>query len=438
MAEDGLNEQEVQEQVESEIHLAKEFARRISFEEVQSGEWFIKLLQQVVNSYRKNARAEYFQQKYPGLPADEIADILISVTVRYAAIAGALTGVAVSANQIALVGSAGMTAALFVGSLGAEMVYLARLQIRLVLDLSVVYDLQLDPDDPEDILMIFGYALGITPTELVGKGLQIAAGAGTKTAIKHLITKGTLKSIQEFARQLGFKILQRTIIKYAVPAVSAAVGSTFNYSTTLSVGKIAKAHFRNKDKGSEELRLLVTRQNLYELIYPAAVMYVAQVDGELKPGERDLYKSMLTRMTIEVHQQQEFQRLLKNETHLLEAIGQIKDPVAAETMLDLLCLMAIYDGELMEAEVQFLQKAATALGIELDIQILKQRANSFHIDYSNPQWRKVVDKTNASLGLARETGAQLMQSSTEKAKNAVRGLFRKKDSTFESSEADNS
>jgi hypothetical protein len=56
--------------------------------------------------------------------------------------------------------------------------------MRLVLDLSVVYDLQLDLEDPEDVLMVFGYALGIAPTEVLGRAATKAAGGGTRTLVK--------------------------------------------------------------------------------------------------------------------------------------------------------------------------------------------------------------------------------------------------------------
>ena len=77
-------------QVGSELDQAKQLATSLNFDEVKSGE-------------------------YPGLPPDEIADILTSVTVRYATIAGAIAGAAATANQIAALSSAGMTAALFLG-----------------------------------------------------------------------------------------------------------------------------------------------------------------------------------------------------------------------------------------------------------------------------------------------------------------------------------
>jgi hypothetical protein len=104
--------------------------------------------------------------------------------------------------------------------------------MKLVLDLATIYELELDPDDPEDVLMIFGYALGVAPVNLVGKAIYKPTQALTVGAIRKYISKGTLKAIQDIGRKLGIKILQRTIIKYAVPAASIAVGSSYNYVTT--------------------------------------------------------------------------------------------------------------------------------------------------------------------------------------------------------------
>ena len=285
-------------QISKELEDTKTIAKAFNFEEVKSGEWFIKLLQQVIRAYDRNARAKYFQRKYPGLPPDEIADILTSATGKFAAIAGAIAGVSATANEFATISSAGLTAALFVGSIGAEMLYLSRIQMRLVLDMSVLYDLQLDTEDPEDMLLIFGYALGVAPADLFGKGLQVAARGGTTSAIKRVVSKGTLEALQKFAKRLGYKILQRTIIKYAVPIVSAGVGSGYNYISTNSVGKIAKIHFKNRGKATDELRAIISKQNIYDLAIPAAAMFMAQVDGNVSSKEKELYRAMLSRMSL--------------------------------------------------------------------------------------------------------------------------------------------
>ncbi len=101
------DDEHVKNQVSNELEDAKALAKTLNLEEVKNGEWFIKLLQQVVRAYDRNARATYFQKKYPGLPPDDIADILTTVTVRYATIAGAVAGAAATANQIAALSSAG-------------------------------------------------------------------------------------------------------------------------------------------------------------------------------------------------------------------------------------------------------------------------------------------------------------------------------------------
>lgn len=400
-------------EVVSGLEEAKAFAKSLNIDDVKSGQWFFALLQRVVRAYDRNARAEYFQQKYPGLHPDEIADILTSVTVKYATIAGAVAGAAATANMIATLSSAGMTAALMIGAIGAEMLYLARIQMRLILDLSVVYDLQLDPEDPEDILMIFGYALGVAPTEILGKGVVKVAAGGTRYAVKKYISKGTLKAIQDLARRLGIKILQRTIIKYTVPIASAVIGSSYNYVTTKSVGRIAKSHMKNRGKVTDELRLLVSRQNTYDIAFPAAAMYMAQVDGRYSAKEREFYHALLSRMSFDEHTQAEFQRLLANEDNLLAAIAETEDEEIRGSLVEALVLMAIYDGELVEQEREFLVTTAAHLNVSLDVDEVEQRA----LDYRLTVEKSVFQKT---AGIARDTASKAV-SVAGQAADSVKG-----------------
>ena len=415
-------------QVSSELDAAKQLAKSLNFDEVKSGEWFSGLLRKVIQTYDRNTRAEYFQKKYPGLPPDDIADILTTVTVRYATIAGAIAGAAATANQIAALSSVGMTAALFVGSVGAEMLYLSQIQMRLVLDLSVVYDLQLDPEDPEDVLMIFGYALGVAPTEMIGKGLQIAAGAGAKEAVKKYISKGTLKTIQDFARRLGFKILQGTILKYAIPIASAAIGSSYNYVTTKSVGRIAKAHLKNRGKVTDELRVLVSRQHTYDLAFPAALMYVAQLDGQVSAKEKEFYKAMLSRMSFDEHTQAEFQKLTANEDNILEAIANIEDAQVRHSLMETLVLMAIYDGELAEKEREFLGSVAQRLNVPLNITEIEQRTQDYQITVQKNVFEKTAEITGGAaikaIGVAGQA-ASGVKNTAAGASEKVRNVFGK-------------
>jgi uncharacterized tellurite resistance protein B-like protein len=415
MATPTPDDEYVKAQVSKELEDAKTLAKTLNFEEVKSGEWFIKLLQQVVRVYDRNARATYFQKKYPGLSPDEIADILTSVTVKYATIAGAITGVAATANEIAAISSAGLTAALFVGSIGAEMLYLSKIQMRLVLDMSVLYDLQLDMEDPEDILLIFGYAIGVAPAEVLGKGLQVAARSGTTSAIKKVVSKGTLEALQKFAKRLGFKILQRTIIKYAVPVASAAVGSGYNYITTKSVGKIAKIHFKNRGKATDELRAVISKQNIYDLAIPAAAMFMAQIDGNVSSKEKELYRAMLSRMSFEDHTPADFNRLVSEEHSILDALSQIEDAELRKALIELLTLMAVYDGVLADEESEFLTSVAERLGVSLDIEQVEKRAKEYQVIVE----KNLLERTAGAMGGAAVAAIGMAGQTANRLKDAL-------------------
>lgn len=400
MHNDVIPDEVTEAEVASELEEAKNFAKTLNIEEVKTGQWFVALLQKVIQSYDRNTRAAYFQQKYPGLPPDEIADILTSITVKYATIVGAITGAAATATQIAALSTAGMTLAVMTSAIGAEMVYLARIQMRLVLDLSVVYDLQLDPGDPEDIMMIFGYAMGVAPIELMGKGLQVAARGGTQYAVKKYISKGTLKAIQDFGKRIGIRILQKSILKYTVPVVSAVVGSSYNYVATKSVGGIAKSHLKNRGKVTEELRQLVSRQNTYDLAFPAAAMYMAQIDGEFSAQEKEFYRAILSRMSFEEHTQAEFKKLMADEGNIITAIAQIEDDEIRSSLVEVLVLMAIYDGKLVDKERDFLTKTAAELNVPLDINDVERRTENYRIVIEKNIFQKTAGSTKESVSKA--------------------------------------
>ncbi len=434
---DIAQDEVIESEVSSELEEAKAFAKTLDIDEVKSGQWFIALIQKVIQSYDRNARAEYFQQKYPGFSPDETADILTSVVVKYATVAGAVTGVAASASQISALGSAGMTIAVMASAIGAEMIYLAGIQMRLVLDLSILYDLQLDPDDPEDILMIFGYALGVAPVEMMGKGLQVAARGGTQYAVKKYISKGTLKAIQNFGKRIGIRILQKSVLKYAIPIASAGVGSAYNYTTTKSIGGIAKNHLKNRGKVTEELRQLVSRQNTYDIVFPAAAMYMAQIDGEYSKEEQVFYKAMLSRMSFDEHTQAEFKKLMANEGDILEAFAQIEDDEIKYSLVEVLVLMAVYDGELVKEERDFLIKTAAYLNVPLDIDEVVLRADDYKVIVEKNIFQKAAGGTKETASKA--AGAAKVSATIARGKvtNVFGNAFRRKKDEVSNEETDN-
>lgn len=227
------------------------------WESLKSGEWLWLIIQKSFANYWNNANVEYFESKYGTKDKEKLAKKLIELTAKNAAILGGITGAAISVDEIiaivtggeGLVGLPGNIAIAALG-VGAEAILMLRFQLQLVANLGKLYGAPLDPDDPEDILIILAYAVGGAVAEEAGKlGMKFGgnlAGIGVKKVIK----KNTLAALKKLASKVGIKVLQGSIVKYTIPIVSVGIGSAWNYTSVKTVAKIATKHFKHR---SEEL-----------------------------------------------------------------------------------------------------------------------------------------------------------------------------------------
>jgi len=225
------------------------------WEAFRDGTWLIKLIQKSFKNLYENSDPDFFKKKYPGFNDEKIADKITMVTARNAALLGAVVGATVSTDEIFAIltgfeagfGAPANIAIAFL-SIASEAVLLMRMQLTLVAHLAKLYEVSLQPDDPEDILTILAFAVGGSAADQAGRiGMKIG-GKMTEKLIRETIKKDVLKSIQRLSMKLGIKILQRTIIKYAVPVVSMGIGSGWNYTSTIVVSKVAKKHFAERRK----------------------------------------------------------------------------------------------------------------------------------------------------------------------------------------------
>jgi hypothetical protein len=248
-----MNEQQQNKKALKEyIQEATEWIKDIGWPSFKNGEWLLIVVKRSFKAYYLNSNAQYYRRKYPRLDDDAIIKKLILVAAKNAAILGSLTGAAVSIDEImALVvslPSGGLNLPAQIGiattALAAEAVVLVRIQLHLIANIAKLLDVPLDPDDPEDILLILQFAFGGVVAEQAGKVAAKTAGAATRTFVKKQISGKTLALLKKQGAKLGLSILQRSIIKYAVPIVSSLVGGTWNYLTTAKVGGIAAKHFR--------------------------------------------------------------------------------------------------------------------------------------------------------------------------------------------------
>lgn len=227
-----------------------------------SGEWLWLIIQKSFEAYWNNANAEYFEMKYATKDKEILANKLIEVATKNAALLGGATGAAMSTNEITALltggeGVVGLPANLVIAaaSIGGEVILLMRIQLQLIANLGKLYGVRLDPNDPEDILTILAFALGGSVAEAAGKfGMKIG-GKLSGEVIKGVIKKETLAALKRIASKAGVKILQKSIIKYTVPLVSIGIGSVWNYLTTKAVAEIAIKHFERRSNDGPEYHI---------------------------------------------------------------------------------------------------------------------------------------------------------------------------------------
>ena len=229
---------------------------------LKSGEWFYEFARKTFRSSYKRATPEYLKEKYPGAGREFIADRLIRVASKNAMVLGSVTGAAISADELAGIltageGGVGLPGNLLLGlaALGAELVLLVKFQLQMVAGLARVYGVELDPDDPEDVLTVFLFALGGSLADQAGRlGMRVGARA-TRQMLERRMRRELLAPWKLLGERVGARLASRSLMKYAVPMVSVGIGAAWNYTTTRALGRLARRHFLERARAQSRLAL---------------------------------------------------------------------------------------------------------------------------------------------------------------------------------------
>lgn len=243
--------------------MASEYDELGGWQSFKNGEWFHRLVVRAVRNYWESADAGYFRAKYPKDTDDQLARRMISLACKNATGVGVATGATMSTNEVVGLLTAGegivgipANIAIAAASIGGEMIGVTHIQLKLLAQLGHLYGVPLDPDDPEDIWTIIAFALGGSAAQTAGTfGMKVGRHVTGRT-VKSVFSKETLRATQQLGRIIGVKILQKNLVKYSVPVASIAIGDTWNYVATRSMGKIAREHFKQivvstADRGHE-------------------------------------------------------------------------------------------------------------------------------------------------------------------------------------------
>jgi uncharacterized protein (DUF697 family) len=227
---------------------------------LKSGSWFYDFARTTFRTYYERATPEYLQAKYPGKDVEFIADRLIAIAAKNALLLGSVTGAAISADELAGLltageGGVGLPGNIVLGlaAAGAELVLLVRFQLQMVAGLARLYGVELDPDDPEDVLTIFTFALGGSLADRAGRiGMRVGART-TRKMVESQMKREMLAPWKLIGERVGARLVSRSFAKYAVPMVSVGIGAAWNYAATRGMGKLARKHFQQRARHQARL-----------------------------------------------------------------------------------------------------------------------------------------------------------------------------------------
>ena len=238
----------------------KEFAGGLTVDDLRNGQWFSRLLSGALRQYREKVDSEYFERRYPGMPRDAVVDARIRLAARYAAIEGGLSASAYTGAVAATIGTAGgaspITGSAALLSFSVDLFATTTLQLRMAHDIAVLYRIPIDFADPEDVWRFIRTAFVIR----VGETAETAVAKLVPVFLRPLIKKFYSGSVLAGARTLpviGKHLLQRNVIKFAIPAVGIPASTLVNHWTTRVAGNHARHVYRTEAGIREQARRLV-------------------------------------------------------------------------------------------------------------------------------------------------------------------------------------
>ena len=284
-----INENLVEEEIQKNIAEMNKLLKDNPEKHLEEGTWFSKVLNKVIGD-TKNLNAEYFTKKYVGLDKDNIAKKLINHASYKTAIIGGTAAAAITGLQFAAVPTLGTSVAAIGSAIIGEFAAITYIQLKLVYELSVLYNAKLDPDDPEDILTVFWYTLGVNKWEEFGNlALKGGGRAGEYLGRKALRSFNITKALQKAGKALGGrelakKITEKSLLKLLVPGVNIAIASGMNKIFTHNLGKHAIKTFRRRALAIDNINQLMKHDRSYQLITIPLIYHVG-INDIKKPNK---------------------------------------------------------------------------------------------------------------------------------------------------------
>lgn len=358
---------EVKDQLES-------LFKGMSIDQIKNGDWFVNLVTLALSDYDKKVDAAYIRDKYPNLPPDTIADKRIELAVKATTLSGFMWASAQSGVVAVTLGTGGAaspaTVPAAVVTFLSDMACVSIVQMRLAYDLSVIYGKPYDLEDPDDLMRLVYAGFGIKARELARNAVSKSAPAVTRFGIKKVFSGSTLKTVQTLP-MVGKHLLQRNLIKGAIPIINIPLSTGMNYFSTKSIGKQIKRHHRRRALIEETTRRAVSESGDAALIMNA--LWYVLGESSTTDNERDIIHYTAQALEEAGHAPESLGVLREtvrvDEDELALRAADLED--GQQSIMQLVLSAVLVNGKVDKKRRTRAQNMAQMLGIELDPDLLE-------------------------------------------------------------------
>ncbi|MBK8213688.1 MAG: hypothetical protein IPK71_08050 [Myxococcales bacterium] len=257
-----------------------------------------------------------------------------------------------------------------------DLFFTTQIQLRLAYDIATLYGVTPNLDDPIDLIDILKAAFGIKAGELARNAVQGAAPEAARQGIKTVVKGPLLAALRAFPI-IGKHLLQRNIIKFAIPFVTIPLSLGMNYLTTRSIGLRVSSTCRGRSAIKESANQIDVAALDDPKLLLRTLWMITNADRKTDVREALLVKNVVSRMKalgVDSDAIQDVERLVNfdREAYLSE-VGWTPREVAAE-LYRAACLCAAVDGTLHKEEIAALKDLAHACDIVFDESKIREDA----------------------------------------------------------------
>jgi uncharacterized tellurite resistance protein B-like protein len=335
----------------------------------RTGGWYRKL---VVHYLKKNA-ARAAGRRADGVVDGATASAQARSAIRWACLKSVLSGAAAgavstgatifTAETEGLGGIiAGPVAAL---AIGAEMIFRAVVHIELSCELAAIFDVELDPDDEDDLFRV--YALAFVVSEHASE---------SEDPGQRLVSEVTHLEGEEVGEKVGRQLLGESVMRNIVPVVGIVASAVTNYIATRELGDTMRRYMRyHHALDTESAHAAVVCHAHLDLLIEG-MWFIFSADGQLTPEEAGFLAHMLRKLSP-LERRAVIARFVEDE---LDWTVRIKTEVPEgirDAFMHTLEVAAAVDKEVGLPERKILRRAARSLGREFSEERVKRMIAEF-------------------------------------------------------------